>query len=67
MKLTVIIQVRSALLAIFGIFNGQVIMLSEKIQRLAPVRLTPGAFYMDASSVGRFGDIAGRFSRNSRP
>jgi uncharacterized membrane protein YuzA (DUF378 family) len=57
MQLTKVIQVLSALLAIFGMFNWLVIMLSDRIQRLIPVRLTPVTSYMDAVIV--FGIGAG--------
>jgi ABC-type Na+ efflux pump permease subunit len=57
MWLTKIIQVLSALLSIFGMFNWLVIMLSERIQHFIPVRLTPVTSYMDAVVV--FGIGAG--------
>ena len=51
MWLTKTIQVLSALLAIFGMFNWLVIMLSERIQHFIPIRLTPVTSYMDAVVV----------------
>jgi hypothetical protein len=57
MLLTRIIQLLSALLAIFGMFNWLVIMLSDKIQHWVPVRLIPVTSYMDAVIV--FGIGAG--------
>ena len=57
MWLTKTIQLLSALLAVFGMFNWLVIMLSERIQHLIPVRLIPVTSYMDAVVV--FGIGAG--------
>ena len=57
MKLTPVIQVLSAALAIFGMVNWLIITLSERIQRFIPAKLTPVTDYMDAVIV--FGIGAG--------
>ena len=57
MKLTPVIQLLSAALALFAMFNWLVIVLSEKIQKLVPIKLTPVTSYMDAVVV--FGIGAG--------
>ncbi len=57
MKLTPIIQILSAALAIFGMINWLIITLSERIQHFIPARLTPVTSYMDAVVV--FGIGAG--------
>ncbi len=57
MKLTPIIQVLSAVLAVFAMLNLLVLLLSENIQHFIPVKLTPVTSYMDA--VVAFGIGAG--------
>jgi|WetSurMetagenome_2_1015567.scaffolds.fasta_scaffold139642_2 hypothetical protein len=57
MKLTPIIQILSAALAIFGMINWLIITLSERIQHFIPAKLTPVTSYMDAVVV--FGIGAG--------
>jgi uncharacterized membrane protein YuzA (DUF378 family) len=57
MKLTSVIQLLSAALAIFGMINWLIITLSERIQHFIPAKLTPVTSYMDAVVV--FGIGAG--------
>ena len=57
MKLTPIIQILSAAIAIFGMINWLIITLSDRIQHFIPARLTPVTSYMDAVVV--FGIGAG--------
>ena len=56
-KLTPIIQVISAAVAIFATLNWLILMLSDKITQFVPMRLSPLTSYMD--TIVAFGVGAG--------
>lgn len=56
-RLTPIIQVIAAALAIFAIINWLILMLADNITRFIPMRLSPVTTYMEA--VTAFGIGAG--------
>lgn len=56
-KLTPIIQVISAAVAVFAILNWLILMLSDRITQFIPMRLSPMTSYMD--TIVAFGVGAG--------
>jgi len=56
-KLTPIIQVISAAVAVFATLNWLILMLSDKITQFVPMRLSPLTSYMD--TILTFGVGAG--------